>query len=115
MYKQDIFYKIKDKNRIPELLKECIDLSYRVHTDTLYKKDGTFSWSRVAHYRGLKYVLNKLSINEHFVFIYRFALNKNFNDELETGISGGNSEYIFIWLDIGNLDYLVKKYKLTIL
>lgn len=111
-YQQDIFYLIKDRERIPELLKECIDLSYRIHTDTLYKKDGTFSWSRVPHHKGLKYVFDKLGVNEHFVFIYRFALNENSNDELEIGISGGNSEYIFIWLDIDHLDYLVKKYEL---
>jgi len=109
------FYKLefKTNREIKKFFKEAISLANRVNVDCL--KDG--SWSRTLDYDTTinDYIKKYVSIHQHNVCINRQVYNQNkFDDQGEIGSStlGPPSKYLFIYLNIENLNKLVEKYNL---
>ena len=108
------FYKLefKTNRELKKFFKEAISLASRVNVDCL--KDGR--WGRELDYDVTinDYVKKYVSINQHNVCINRQVYNQNKFDQGEIGSStlGSPSRYLFIYLNIENLNKLVEKYQL---
>jgi hypothetical protein len=109
------FYKLnfKTKRELVKFFKEAIGLAYSINIDC---KEGNTMARTLDHNTSINDYLSKyLSLSAHNVCINRQIYNDyHYDQEGEIGSStfGNVSKFIFIYLNIDNLNMLIEKYKL---
>jgi len=112
MTQHDTFYDVPKRFR-KKLIEEALTKAYEVLVD----EKPSSSWSRRSSNVSVKDAVKMLDDNEtsHLVFIHRRRHIPIQPEHIETGFSTMRKEpdiFLFIYIDIKELDYFVQKYKM---